>query len=230
MILWAEFALAIATFAASHFLPSQGHFRARLIGAMGRPTYFTVYGAISVLVLIWLIGAAGRAPHVALWSPDPWTRWIPNLIMPIAILLMAMACGNRFPFTLGGRQDRSFDPRNPGLAALTRHPLPLSLALWSGAHIPPNGDLAHVLLFGGFVALSLGAIPVFDRRARAALSAPMAADLFRAAPVLRPTVLWDKDWLQSHGRGLVGRLVLTAFIWGAIYALHQQVIGVSPAV
>lgn len=230
MTQWTEFALAYAAFGGSHFLPARGGLRARLIGAVGRRAYFTVYGVVSLLGLVWLIAAAGRAPFVALWPPEPWTRWVPNLIMPVAMVLTLMAFGNHSPFTLGSRREAGFDPEIPGLAALSRHPLPLALAMWSGAHLLPNGDLTHVLLFGGFAGMSLAAIPVFDRRARLALSEPEAAALFLAAPLLRPAVVLERGWRQRNGRGLVWRLVLAVLIWGAALALHQPLIGVSPFV
>ncbi|MEY8839706.1 NnrU family protein, partial [Cribrihabitans sp. XS_ASV171] len=88
---WTEYALAMILFVASHFLPRLGGLRERMIGALGRRAYFSLYGALSLALLAWIIGAAGRAPYVELWPPLPWTRWIPNLAMPVAILFVT--CG-----------------------------------------------------------------------------------------------------------------------------------------
>jgi hypothetical protein len=101
--------------------------------------------------------SAGRAPYVELWPALAWQRWLPNLAMPAAFVLAACGMGAAQPFTLGGRRADRFDPAEPGLAAVTRHPLLLALALWSGAHLAANGDLAHVVVFGGFFAMSLAA-------------------------------------------------------------------------
>ncbi|RGP38987.1 NnrU family protein [Pseudotabrizicola alkalilacus] len=227
MMAWTEFALAWLMFLLSHFLPSLG-LRDRLIGAMGRRSYFAVYGLVSVLSLVWLIGAAARAPYLELWSPEPWSRWVPVLIMPYAIFLATFAIGSRYPFTLGGRRAASFDPASPGLAAHSRHPLLLALVLWSGAHLPPNGDLAHVLLFGSFAALGLAAIPMFDHRARMALTADETAAMFRAAPILSLKVWITGAWLWANRRPLLWRMTGSAFVVALITLGHGPVIGVSP--
>lgn len=59
---WAEFALALVVFKASHFLPRVGGLREILIGKFRRRLYFPGYGIVSLVVLFWLIAAAGRAP------------------------------------------------------------------------------------------------------------------------------------------------------------------------
>ena len=60
---WTEYAVALAVFVASHFLPRIGGLRDRLIAAVGRRTYFSAYGVLSVGLLVWVIAAAGRAPQ-----------------------------------------------------------------------------------------------------------------------------------------------------------------------
>lgn len=86
------------------------------------------------------------------------------LTMSFVAILATCPFRNSYPFSLGSRCAGAFDGTSPGLAAFSRHPLPL--ALWSGAHLPPNGDVSHVLLFGNFAALGVATIPMFDYRAR----------------------------------------------------------------
>jgi uncharacterized membrane protein len=225
MIFWTEFALAWLVFLLSHFLPSLG-LRDRLIAAMGRRSYFAIYGILSVLCVVWLISAAARAPFVELWPPEPWTRWVPLLTMPFAVFLATCAIGGRYPFSLGGHRAGAFDLASPGLARLSRHPLPLALALWSGAHLFPNGDLAHVLLFGSFAALGLAAIPMFDHRARAALPPADVEAMFQVAPILSASAMFDRHWLSASARSLFLRVVWSMLVLVLILALHETVIGV----
>ncbi|WP_431299904.1 NnrU family protein [Tabrizicola sp. BL-A-41-H6] len=224
---WTELVLAYAVFAASHFVPSLGGLRERLIVRMGRRGYFVAYGGVSLVLQGWMIVAAGRAPYVELWLPEPWTRWVPFSAMPVAVLLAAVGMGSRYPFTLG-RRGEGFDPAVPGLARLGRHPLLLALGLWSGAHLVANGDVAHLLVFGGFAGMSLAAMVLCDRRAQAALPEAEVARLFRAAPILGLGALADGGWRRAEGRGLLRRLVLAGLVWGVLLALHPLVIGVSP--
>ncbi len=225
---WAEFALALVVFVASHFLPRVGGLRETLIGRIGRRPYFAGYGIVSLVVLFWLIGSASRAPYVELWAASEWTRKVPTVVMPFAMVLAVIGVETRWPYTLGSKEAKAFDPENPDLAALTRHPLLWALALWSAAHLPPNGDLAHVLLFGGFAVMSLAAMPMFDRSAKTVLAADDAARLFQAAPLLSLKTLFDPKWLIENRRDLAWRLAGAVVIWAVAFGLHGAVLGVSP--
>lgn len=224
---WTEYTLALAIFVASHFLPRIGGLRDRLIGAVGRRAYFSVYGALSLGLLVWLIAAAGRAPHVELWPQMPWTRWAPGIAMPLAVLLACCGAGLANTFTLGGRRGATFDPANPGFAAVSRHPLFLALALWAGAHLLPNGDLAHVILFGSFAIMALAAIPAFDARARRTLGA-QARPFFASTAILSLRPLLDRAWLRANAGPAAIRAAIGLLLWAALLHLHSAVIGVSP--
>ena len=126
---WAEFIIALAAFLAAHALPLR--LKAPLVARLGRRGFALGYSLLSLGLLYWLIVAAGRAPWVPLWPQAVWMRWLVNLAMPVAILL-----------ALTG-----------GMAGLMA-----AFALWAGAHLLANGDLAHVLFFGlmlGYAGLGL---------------------------------------------------------------------------
>lgn len=225
---WGEYGLAMGLFIASHFLLRIGGLRERLIGAVGRRMYFSVYGMLSLLLLAWVIVAAGRAPYVELWTQMPWMRWLPNLAMPLAGLLVICGAGVNNPWTLGGRGDvKSATGGAPGFAALSRHPLLVALGLWAASHAVVNGDLAHLTLFGGFAALALGAIPLFDMRAARALGGQAPA-FFERTAILSPAPLANRGWWRAMGRRMTIRVTVAAALWLALLHLHAPVIGVSP--
>ncbi|MDO9638898.1 MAG: NnrU family protein [Pseudotabrizicola sp.] len=226
---WAEFALALVVFMASHFLPRMGGLRETLIAKIGRGPYFAGYGIVSLVVLLWLIGSAIRAPFIELWDASEWTRKVPTVVTPFAMFLAVIGIGTRWPYILGSKTGMAFDPANPGLVALTRHPVLWALALWSAAHLPPNGDLAHLLLFGGFAGMSLAAMPMFDGRAKNAIASDDAVRAFQAAPVLSLAPLFEPTWLIENRRDLAWRLAIAVAIWAAAFGLHSAVIGVSPS-
>ncbi|MDX2483726.1 MAG: NnrU family protein [Pseudodonghicola sp.] len=224
---WTNYALAMSFFVASHFLPRIGGLRERLIGAVGRRIYFSAYGMLSLALLAWIIIAAAGAPYVEIWPQIPWTRWLPNLAMPVAVILATCGAGLAQPFTLGGRRTARFDPANPGFAAVSRHPVFLALALWASVHLLPNGDLAHVILFGSFVVMALVAIPAFDAKARGALG-PEADSFFASTAILSLAPLLRGPWLRANGRALAIRTALALLLWMVLLGLHTAVIGVSP--
>lgn len=224
---WAEYGLALGLFVASHFLPRLGGLRERLIGALGRRLYFSLYGLLSLALLAWLISAAIRAPYVELWPQMPWARWVPNIAMPLAVILATCGIGMAQPFTLGGRRGVALDPVAPEFAAISRHPLFLALALWSAAHLVPNGDAAMVVLFGSFLLMALAAIPAFDAKARRALG-DVAPGFFASTAVLSLRPLGDAAWLRANGRRLALRTALGLVLWAGLLLLHAPVIGASP--
>ena len=214
------FAVAYATFLLTHFVPTRPAIRERLVGAMGRRAWFSLYGLISLAVTVWVIRAAGQAPYVELWPQLPWTRWVPNLLMPLAVAVAALGLPARSA-TLGGPRVPRVDPGAPGFAALTRHPL-----LWALSHLAPNGDLSHGLLFGGFAAMAIVAMPVFDTRARREMGAEEARAYFAATG--SPSAMLRGTFWREGVRPRTGRLAVALALWAAILGLHPWVIGVSP--
>lgn len=222
---WGEYLLVWLVFLVSHLLPSSKGMRARLIALMGRRLYFSIYGTVSLVLLVWMIVAAARAPYVEVWAAADWQRWLANIVVPLALWLAVMGIGIGYPHTLGGRRAQVFDVNNPGMAAITRHPVLWALALWSLVHMLANGDLAHVILFGGFLLMALLAMPVFDLRAQRVLSDAQWAEVRRVAPLLPHPAFG-----RLNRRNLAWRSATAVVIYLIAYQLHQPVIGVSPEI
>ncbi|MGD9508242.1 MAG: NnrU family protein [Geminicoccaceae bacterium] len=214
MTAWVELAAAFAAFTGSHALPARPALRRRLTDLLGTRLYLLLYSAISLLLLWWLIAAAGRAPYVPLWEPAAWQVHTVMLAMAAACILVALAVGRPNPFSFGGGDPARFDPQRPGIVGLTRHPILLAAALWAGAHLLANGDLAHVLLFGAFLGMALTGMAALDRRARSR----HGGDRPKLAALRGPTLL--------PGDAL--RLALAALLFAALLLLHPAVIGVDP--
>lgn len=218
---WIELAAAFGVFFLSHSLPVRPPLRSRLMERLG-PTGFTVlYSILSVAVLAWLIGAASRAPYVELWPRQPWQTYVPLLTMAPVCIIAAFAVGRANPFSFGGGS-RTFDPGRPGVTRWLRHPLLVALALWAASHAVPNGDLAHVLLFGLFTGFALLGMRLVERRKRRQMGAEAYARLdalVRAGPIVPPPVSW---------RGAAGRLFAAGLAYAILLGLHPAIIGVSP--
>ncbi len=218
---WTEFILAFAAFFASHAIPARPAVRARLVARLGRAGYGAAYGIVSLLVLAWLIGAAGRAPYVELWPWAPWQAHVPVTLMLPVCLILALALGRPNPFSFGGARNDAFDPARPGIVRWLRHPVLAALALWAGAHLVPNGDLAHVFLFGLFAGFALLGMRIIDRRKARLMGAEW--DRLRAEVARAPLTPRPLSW-----GGAVVRLALGVAAYGALIALHPWLFGVSP--
>jgi uncharacterized membrane protein len=215
---WVAFRGAFAAFFLTHALPLRPGPRARLTQELGPRGFGLLYSAVSLLALAWLVVAAGRALHVALWPWAPWQNHVSLAVKLAACLLAALAIGRPNPFSFGGGRDGAFDPARSGFVRWTRHPLLVALALWAGAHLPSNGELAHAILFGAFAAFALSGRRAIDRR-RAGHAHAALWQAVTAGPLLpRPA---------SAPRAAI-RLGPGALAWLALVVAHPQVTGVSP--
>ncbi|WP_203228006.1 NnrU family protein [Roseovarius dicentrarchi] len=216
---WANFAAAFAAFFLSHSIPLRPPVKARLVEVLGRGGFTLAYSVLSLGVLTWLIVAAGNAPYVGLWPRAAWQNWVPLIAMGAACALLCLGVARPNPLSFGGARNDRFDPERPGIVAWVRHPLLVAAALWAGAHLVPNGDLAHVILFGVFAFFALMGMRLVDRRKRRELgAAKWQALTTQIAPVPRP-VSWT---------GAALRLGIAVLLYAALLGLHPVVLGVSP--
>ena len=216
-------------FLLSHAIPARPQVRAALIAALGERWFLVVYSIIALAVLAWLIVAAGRAPFVELWPFEPWQMWAPNLAMPLVCVLAAFGVGAANPLSFGGNPNRAFDPAQPGIVGLVRHPLLWAIGLWAAAHLVPNGDLAHVMLFGFFVGH--GAARHGDHRSPQAAPARRVSDGQRSPRTphsCRLSRCCPGAGGLARSRSICKRLAIGLAAWLTLLLLHAPVIGVSP--
>ncbi len=214
---WGGFALALGAFFLSHAVPVRPPVRPWLLARLGRRGFAAAYSALSLAVLAWLVVAAGRAPYLPLWYWEPWQNHVVLAVMLPVCLIVALSVGRPNPFSFGGAHDERFDPAHPGIVGWLRHPLLAALALWAGAHLVANGDLAHVILFGAFAAFAVfGGRLVERRRDRKALERLRAEMEGR-----RPSPL--EIAMEAPLRIAAG-----VALYAALILLHEPVIGVSP--
>lgn len=219
---WIAFAAAFAVFLLSHSLPLRPTVKRALVARLGARGFTLAYSALSLAVLGWLIHAAAMAPWVTLWDWAPWQNHVTLSVMAAVVLLLALTLGRPNPFSFGGARNDRFDPGRPGLIRWARHPVLLALALWGGAHLLPNGDLAHVLLFGVFAGFALLGMRLIDRRKRREMGAErwqaLRRDMARAPVIAAPL-----SWSGAALRLALGGAGYLALIWA-----HPFLFGVSP--
>lgn len=213
---WGEFIAAFVAFFLSHSIPVRPAVKSRIVAKTGALGFALLYSALSIAILTWIIIAAGRAPFVEIWGWAAWQNHLPLTGMFMAILIVSMAVGQPNPLSFGGWNNDRFDPKNCGLIGWVRHPLLVALLIWSGTHMVPNGNLAHVIVFGLFAAFSLLGMKIIDRRSR------------RILGLDRWQTLSNTDRSLSITRRGLTRLAIGVLIYLAVLFSHQWVIGVSP--
>nr|WP_295887415.1 NnrU family protein [uncultured Devosia sp.] len=222
--LWIQFAGSMAALLAAHAVPARPPLRRRLVGALGEGVYVALHSAMSLLLLAWMFRATAEAPYVELWPAMDWQRFIPRLLVPAAFAfgVVGLCTPNRLSLSANRRPDDA----SGSILGITRHPVLWALALWAAAHIVPNGDLAHVMLFGTLLALCLAGMALMDRGARRRLG----QDEWKSLAARRPLVPFSRpaslSW-PSRRDLLLGFVGLA--LAGAALALHEIIIGVPAA-
>lgn len=111
--------------------------RSKMRARVGEPQWKGLYSVLSILgfgLIVWGFGLARQQP-VQLWSPPAGMRHAASLLTLIAFVFLAAA----------------YIPGN-GIKARIHHPMVLGVKVWALAHLLANGNIAHVVLFGSFLA------------------------------------------------------------------------------
>jgi uncharacterized membrane protein len=137
-MLWLVIGLVV--FLGAHVFSSLRVQRERLIAKIGAGPYKGLYSLLSLAGFVLIAIGMGRAEPVALWTAPEWGRIAAFWITPFAFVSLVSG----------------YVPGN--FKRVTAHPMLWGVALWALAHLLANGDLAGLLLFGGFGLYALYAM------------------------------------------------------------------------
>ena len=143
---------------------------------------YAVASLVGFVLLVYGYGLARQSP-VVLYTPPPALRHVALLLLlPVFVLLLAVY--------LPGR-----------IKTAARHPMLLATKLWATAHLLANGNLADVLLFGGFLAWAVADRISLKRRPPRAVPGAPAGPLNDVIAVLGGLAIyalflfWAHAWL-----------------------------------
>lgn len=138
--------LGFALFLGAHLTPGVFGLRRMLVERIGEKRFLAGYIATSVAGMLCIIVGKYIAPFVHLWKPPAWGRAAAPLLVAAGFVLLAAL----------------LLPTN--LRRLTPHPMLWGIALWAAGHLLANGDLASLILFGGFGVFALISIRSLNLR------------------------------------------------------------------
>lgn len=224
-----EFGLALAVFFLSHAIPTQHGIRDRLIALLGRSVYLGLYSLMSIGLLAWIISAAWRAPHVALWEPQAWQAAIAVILVPVGLFFIAAGAISPNPLSVTFRSS-GFRDGNPGIASITRHPVLWGLALWGFSHTIANGDLVGVVLFGTQTVFAVAGTWLVDRRAQRRLGMTRWRELAADTSNLPFAAILRGNWYSPDPRQAVALIIAGVVSLALLGGLHAWLFGMDPLV
>lgn len=159
--------------------------RTNMLQRAGEGAYKGLYSVASVLglaLIIYGFGVAREAP-VMLWAPPVGMRHAASLLTLVAFILLAAA----------------YVPRN-SIKARVHHPMVLGVKSWALAHLLSNGSVAHLVLFGAFLAWGVANFIAARKRDRVlATQYPNGTAAATAVTVVVGAVVWAAFAFKLHG-------------------------------
>ena len=80
--------LGVILFVGGHFVLSSRPIRDPLAESVGEQRFLALYSVLMLAALVWTILAYGAAPFLPVWEPGPLIRWVPNILMPFAVITL----------------------------------------------------------------------------------------------------------------------------------------------
>jgi uncharacterized membrane protein len=223
-----RFVSVLAVFLVAHVIPAMPVVRRALQARLGEGGFIGAYSVFSLLLFAWLIREALLAPYVPIWFAGPWSFWFAIVLVPLALFLLGTGALAPNPLSIAF-VTRPFNPGAPGAVAITRHPILWGLGLWGFAHLPANGHLAGLILFGSLGVFALIGIGVVEGRRQEVLGLARWQELAGATSylpfvaILRGRARWPLDRISVLG-GTVGLLFAVLLLAGG----HLWLFGRDP--
>lgn len=130
-------AVGIALFTALHMTAVAPAVRARLRERFGAAAYGMGHGFLSIISLLMVVLGWRMSPFIEVYRP-----LAHGYLINYGMTLLAFLCLGIFLFRGSWRQ-------------ALRFPMAYAVMLWGGGHLFANGDLASLILFGGFALAGL---------------------------------------------------------------------------
>ena len=164
--------------------------RAPLHAKFGENAYKGIYSLISLVglgLMIWGFVLARSGPDAARIVYDPLMGSSHGTMLLVLLAMILLAAAH-----MKGH-----------IRKIVKHPMSVGIALWATGHLMVNGNLSEVLLFGGFLVLSVLDIIVSTARGK--------------LPAHTPQVKYD-----------IMAVVGGAAVYAVFLFSHQWLFGVSP--
>lgn len=183
--------------------------------AVGEQGFRGLFSLLAFAALALLGYAYRQADTQALWFAPGWLTLAVDAAMLPAFVLLAAAV---IP-------PRGEGPAPRGILRVTRHPMMVAVALWSGAHMVANGDTASLAFFGAFLLTVAFGLPSQD--AKLARRDPAGAARLHAVTGIVPfaAILGGRNRFVAAEIGWLPP-VIGVVAWALMLHFHAWIIGV----
>ncbi len=219
---------ATVLFVGGHFLLSSQAVRGALLQRVGDGQFRLIYSLAVGAAFVWMLIAYGDAPYQEVWSPPEGMRWIPILVMPVALFLFLAGVTTPSPTNIGGEKVLADQTGSPavGIVTVTRHPFLWGAALWALSHLCVRGDAASIVLLGGILVLALAGMWHIDKRRESLPDGAWGPMAMTTSAIPFAAILAGRGSIDWKGIGWWRAVAALALYVVLLYA-HEWIFGVS---
>lgn len=169
-------------FAGSHLVLSSQQLRGVLVERLGEERFRLLYSLLALAFFVPLVWTYFAHRHAGLWlwglSRGTAMTWTVGIGMAVALTLLVAGLARPSPAGIVPGE-----PTTGGVYGITRHPVFMAFAIFGLMHLLPNGSIADIIFFGGFVVFALIGAWHQDQR-KLASGDPRYSGFYAATPFL----------------------------------------------
>jgi len=222
---------AAAAFLAIHFLIAGTRIRDAITGAIGERVYLALFSLASLAIIVWLVMAYnkvnGSTNDRVLYNLGAVVKDAAIPIIAIAFFLVVQSLLEPNPTAVGQEGRIGTGSGVHGVMRITRHPFLWGVAVWAAFHMAANGNLASIIFFGTFLALSVFGTFSIDAKRKRKLGDAWTDFSRKTSNIPFAAVLAGRNELKL-GESFGWRFVVVMVVFLAVLFGHTRFIGVSP--
>jgi uncharacterized membrane protein len=222
---------AAAVFLAIHLLIAGTRLRDAIVGVIGEGAYLGLFSLASIGVIVWLVMAYNAAQpteqNIRFYGLGAGVHDLGIPIVALAFLLGVQGLFMPNPTALKQEDSAAKERTIQGVLRITRHPFLWGVAIWAAFHLAANGDLASIILFGTFLALSILGTFSIDAKRKRKMGEAWTAFAAKTSNVPFGAAIARRNQLKL-GESFGWRFWVALAIFLIVLFAHARVIGVSP--
>jgi uncharacterized membrane protein len=210
-----------------HFGVSGTRLRDVLVARMGAGPYRGAFAVASLVGIVWMSRAYGRAPAVDLWGQLVVLRPLAFALVFIAFLFVGIGFATPSPTRVGMETKLAQGTEIVrGMVRITRHPFLWGVGLWAFVHLIVNGDLASVILFGSLLLLALGGTVSIDAKRRRSFGDQWTRFIRATSNVPFAAIATGRNQLRPALREIgILRPVIATATYALFFVFHGRLFG-----
>ncbi len=224
--------LAVLGFVGIHWGISGTKARDALVRRLGEGPYMGAYSVVSLVLIVLMIRFYNRAvvsaDNTFLWMAPDLLYHLGGLVMLVATIFVVIGITTPSVTSVQAGPMAIPNPVAKGIQHITRHPFLWGVALWAIFHLSVNGDLASLILFGGFIVLTLQGTRSIDAKRARSMGPAWSLYAQQTSNIPFAALIQGRSSLKGLGEIAWWQWLAALAVFFGLFYGHGYLFGVSP--